>query len=107
MSVEVVTSSEAQCLETLGEPACMRLLGLGEGLEPLGDLLEPFTAGRLGEAGVHLRELVGLAVDGGLEVLLRGADGETGHRIARLLQEIEMPEGMSRLGLRGVAEQPT
>src|SRR5437016_620729 len=107
MSVEWLTSSEAQGLEPLREPPRMGLLGFGERLEPFGNLLEALAAGRLAEARVHLGELVGLTVDGGLEVLLRRTDRQTGHGVARLLQEIEMPERVSRLGLGRVAEQAT
>src|SRR6059036_1882516 len=98
--------SLAQGLETLGEAAGVRLLGLGERLEPLRDLLEALAACGLREARVHLRELVGLALDRRLEVQLRGADRHVGHRVAHLLQEVQVPEGVAGLGLRGVAEEP-
>src|SRR5262245_50491212 len=102
-----VTSPETQRLETLREPPRVRLLRLGEGLEPLRDLLESLAASRLREAGVHFRELVRLAVDRGLEVLLGRANRQPGHRIAGFLQEIEVPERVSGLGLGGVAKQAT
>src|SRR5947208_1897755 len=105
MSVAPVTSPETQGLQTLREPPRMRLLGLGEGLEPLRDLLESLATGRLGEARVHLGELVRLAVDRGLEVLLGRADRQSGHGIPRFLQEVEVPEGVSGLGFRGVAKE--
>src|SRR2546426_8423387 len=98
--------SLAQGLETLGEAAGVRLLGLGERLEPLRDLLEALAACGLREARVHLRELVGLALDRRLEVQLGRADRYVGHRVAHLLQEVQVPEGVARLGLRGVAEEP-
>src|SRR5213593_4654210 len=98
--------SLSQSLETLGEAAGVRLLGLGERLEPLRDLLETLAARALREARVHLRELVGLALDRRLEVQLRGADRHVGHRVADLLQEVEVPERVAGLGLRGVAEEP-
>src|SRR5437870_13452098 len=82
MSVEPVTSSETQRLESLREPPRVGLLGLGERLEPLGNLLEAFAACGLREARVHLRELVGLPLDGGLEVLLGGADRHPRPRVA-------------------------
>src|SRR6266852_4771682 len=88
MSAETVTSSEVQRLESLREAAGVRLLGLGERLEPLRDLVEALRSRRLREAGVHLGELVGLALDGGLEVLLRAADRHAGARVADLLQEV-------------------
>src|SRR4051812_37128908 len=46
-------------LEALREAAGMALLGPGQGLQPLGDLLETLLAGGLGEARVHLGVLVG------------------------------------------------
>src|SRR5438132_13374004 len=98
--------SLAQGLETLGEAAGVRLLGLGERLEPLRNLLEALAACGLREARIHLRELVGLALDRRLEVQLRGADRHVGHRVAHLLQEVQVPEGVAGLGLRGVAEEP-
>src|SRR5436309_4589575 len=98
--------SLAQGLETLGEAAGVRLLGLGERLEPLRDLREALAARGLREARVHLGELVGLALDRRLQVLVGRADRRVGHRVADLLQEVEVPEGVAGLGLRGVAEEP-
>src|SRR2546428_2699111 len=98
--------SLAQGLETLGEAAGVRLLGLGERLEPLRNLLEALAACGLREARIHLRELVGLALDRRLEVQLGGADRYVSHRVAHLLQEVQVPEGVAGLGLRGVAEEP-
>src|SRR4030081_3077112 len=37
--------SSVQTVERPLEPAGMRFLGLGEGFEPVGDLVEPFVAG--------------------------------------------------------------
>src|SRR5579859_2234464 len=56
--------------ERLGEAAGVRLLGLRERLQPLGDVVVALFAGLLRHAGVHRLVLVGLAVDGGLQVLL-------------------------------------
>src|SRR5438094_957462 len=61
-------------LQPLRETASMRLLRLGERLEPLGDLAEAFVAGRSREPWVHLRVLVRLAGDCRGKVLLRVAD---------------------------------
>src|SRR5437773_7141299 len=105
MSVAPVTSPETQGLQTLREPPRMRLLGLGEGLEPLRDLLESLATGRLGEARVHLGELVRLAVDRGLEVLLCRADRQPGHGVPRFRHEVEGTDGGSGPVLRGVAKQ--
>jgi hypothetical protein len=83
----------------------VRLLRLGQGLEPLRQLGIPFLAGGLGHAGIHLGVLVGLARHRGLEILLRLADGLAGGRVTDLLEEVEMPEGMARLRVGGVLEQ--
>jgi len=64
-----------------------------------------YFARRLRKARVHLRVLVGLAFDGRLEVLLGVADRHIGHRVADLLEEIEMTKRMAGLGFRGIAEQ--
>src|SRR6185369_11750561 len=98
--------SATERLETLRETTGMGFLGLRQRLEPLGDLLEPLVARRLGEARVHLRELVRLASDRGLEVLVRRADRLARRRVADLLQEVEVPERVPRLGLGGIAEEP-
>src|SRR5258706_16243786 len=101
----VVLRSAAERLQALGEATCVRLLGLGQGLEPLGDLVEAFFPRRLREARVHLGELVGLTRDGRLEVLVGRADRLTRGRVADFLQEVHVPEGVSGLGLRGVAKE--
>src|SRR5881296_2200486 len=77
-------------LEALVEPAGVRLFRLGERLEPLGELGKALLARRLGHDRVHLRVLVRLTGDGGLEVLLGLADRLVRHRIADLLQEVEV-----------------
>src|SRR6516162_2058760 len=95
----------ADALETLVEPAGVALLGAGEGLEPFGYLGEALVARRTGEAGVHLGVLVGLAVDGGAEVVLGGAHRLIGHRIAGRGEEVEVPEGVAGLALGDGPEQ--
>src|SRR5438045_703144 len=64
----------ADGLEALREAAGVALLRPRERLEPFGDLLEALVARRLGEARVHLGVLVGLALDGGVEVVGGGTD---------------------------------
>src|SRR5438045_3796363 len=54
---------ERHRLERLLEAAGVRALGLGERLEPVGDLLEALVARRLGVARVHRRVLERLAGD--------------------------------------------
>src|SRR5436190_435939 len=92
-------------LEALVEAPGVRLLGLGERLEPLGELGEAFVARRLRHARVHLGVLVGLASHGGLQIFLGLADRLSGHGIADLLQEVEVAEGVPGLGVGGVLEE--
>src|SRR4051812_45011056 len=94
-----------QPVEALLEPAGVRALGAGQGLEPLRDLLEALLAGGLREAGVHRRVLVGLAGDRRLEVLGGIAERLAGRGIADALQVIEVAVRVAGLALGGVAEQ--
>src|SRR5437763_9648153 len=100
-----VGGSGLQVLDALGEAAGVALLGPGQRLEPLGDLVEALVAGGAGEARIHLGVLVGLALDGRLEVVLGGADRHTGDRVADLGEEVEVPEGMAGLALGDRAEE--
>src|SRR3990172_467359 len=86
-------------VEALLEAARVGLLGARQGLEPLGDLLEALLARGPGEARVHLGVLVGLAGDGGLEVLAGVADRLARGRTAHLLEEVEVAVGVARLPL--------
>lgn len=52
-------------LETIG----MRALGLGQGLEPIGNLVKIFVARRLGHPRVHIGVLVGLTGNCGGQVV--------------------------------------
>src|SRR5229473_778892 len=57
-------------VERLLEAAGMRLPGLGERLEPVGDLVEAFLAGGAGHARIHVGVFVGLAGERVLQILL-------------------------------------
>ena len=85
----------------------MAALGLGQGLEPLRDLGVSLFARGAGHARVHLRVLVGLAFDGGLEVLPGVAEGHVGSGIADRLQEVHVAEGVAGLRFRRVTEEAT
>ena len=78
----------------------MRTLGLGQGLEPIGNLVETFFPSRLGHTRIHVGVLMGLAGDGGLEVFRSGADGQTGGGIADFFQVFQMAVGMAGFTLR-------
>ena len=95
----------AEWLETLREATGMALLGPGQRLEPFTDGVEALVAGSAGEAGVHLGVLVGLTLDGRAEVVLGGADGEVGHRVAGIGEEVEVPERMAGLAFRNGTEE--
>src|SRR5260370_19709174 len=94
-----------QIIKPLLKAAGVRLLGAGERLEPLRDLRKVFLPGGASKAGIHLRVLVGLPFDGGLQVGVGCPHRETRHRVSRFLQEIQMPERVPRLGLGRVAEE--
>src|SRR5690349_5966563 len=89
-------------VQALGEAAGVRLLGLGQRLEPLRELLKALVTRGLRHARIHLRVLVRLARDGCLEVLLRLADGLARGGITDFLEEVQVPEGVPRLRVRGV-----
>src|SRR5208337_3394626 len=74
-------SAGLQVIQRLLEAIRVRPFRLGEGLEPIGDLVEAFLSGALRHARVHIRVLVGLAGDGRLAILCGGADRQTGGRI--------------------------
>src|SRR5690349_2425774 len=95
-----------QRLEGLGVAVGVGALGLGQRLEPVGDLVEAFFAGLLGHARVHVGVLVGLAGHGGLQVEAAVADGQAGGRIARsVLQEFEVAMRVAGFAFGGGAEQ--
>src|SRR5437667_4908435 len=88
-------------LERPLEPAGMRLLGLGEGLEPVGDLVEALLAGGARHAGVHVGVFVRLAGDRREQVIGGVADRLAGRRVADLLEIFEMAMGVAGLAPRG------
>src|SRR5687768_12083541 len=91
--------------QALVEAPGVRLLGLGERLEPLGELGEALVPRRLRHARVHLGVLVRLTSHGRLEIQLGLADRFARRRIADLLQEVEVAERVAGLGVRGVLEE--
>ena len=82
----------------------MGTLSLGQGLEPVGDFVEAFFARIAGHAGVHVGVLVGLAGDGGLEVVLGAADRQAGSRVAGFFEVLEVAVGMAGFAFGGGAE---
>src|SRR5579862_9147228 len=93
-------TSLAEGVEALGEAPGVALLGPRQRLEPLRHVLEPLVAGGLGEAGVHLGVLVGLAGDGRPEIVRGGAHRLARHRVSHLLEEVEVAEGVAGLAFR-------
>src|SRR5262245_3819516 len=92
-------------LEALIEASGVRLLSLGERLEPLRQLVEAFGPRGLGHARVHLGVFVGLAGDRRLKVLLGLPDRLTGGGVADFLQQVEVAERVTGLRVGGVLEE--
>src|ERR1700748_1787305 len=90
-------------IQRLLEAAGMGLLGLGQGLEPVGDFVKAFRTRGLGHARIHVGIFVGLARDGGLQIGVGAADGLAGRRIADLLQIFQMAVGVTGLAFGGGA----
>src|SRR4030065_1018333 len=70
----------AERVQRLLEAVGGRAVGLGQGLEPVGDLREPLVAAGLAPAPVHVGVLVGLAGDRRLQVVGGRADRQGGGR---------------------------
>src|SRR5205823_9542064 len=99
------TTRSGDRLERSLKTTGVTLLGAGERLEPLRDLLEAFVASGPREAGVHLGVLVRLAGDRGFEVVRAAADRDVGHGVADLGEEVEVPERMAGLAFGDGAEE--
>src|SRR5688572_7328152 len=82
----------------------MRTLGLGERLEPVGDLGKTLFARLLRHARIHVAVFVRLASDCRLEIVLRFTDGQTRSRIANRLEVFEMAMRVARFALGGRTE---
>ena len=82
----------------------MRALGLRQRLEPIGDLVMTFLAGRAGHARIHVGVFVRLTRDSSGEVVGGGADRQTGRGIARFLQVFQMAVRVAGFAFRGGAE---
>src|SRR5690348_1464080 len=80
----------AERVERLLETVRVRTLRLRERFEPVGDFLEAFAASGLRHARVHVRVLVRLARDRGLQIVARLADRQARGRIADGLEVLEV-----------------
>src|SRR5688572_12733344 len=98
------SGGSADVVEQSLEAPGVRLLGLGERLEPIGDLHEALLACRLGEPRVHVGVLVGFPGDRRLEVLHRVADRKVRRGIADRLQIVEVAVSVARLAFCRLAE---
>ena len=94
----------AQRVQGLLEAVGVRTLGLGQGLEPVGDFVETFVTCDLGHARVHVGVLVGFAGDGGLQVVGGGAERQAGGGIAALFQVFQMAVRMAGFAFGGGTE---
>src|SRR5690606_18353678 len=102
--VESVERSGVETVQRLLEAIGVGPLGLGQGLEPVGDLVEALVAGGFRHARVHVGVLVGLAGDGRLEVIGSAADGQARRRVAGLLEVFEVAVRVAGLTLGGGAK---
>jgi len=82
----------------------MRALGLRQRLEPIRNLGEALVTGGLRHARIHVRVLVSLTGNRGLEIELRLANGQTRGRIAYHFEVLEMPVCVPGLAFRRRAE---
>ena len=80
------------------------LLGLGERLEPLGNLVETFLACRPGHARIHIGVFVRFAGNCGPQIIRSRSDRLAGGRIAYFLEVFEMTVSMPGLAFGGRAE---
>ena len=69
MARRLADASGVQGIERLLEPPGMRTLGLGQRLEPVGDLVEAFFTGGARHTGIHVGIFVRLAGDGSLQIV--------------------------------------
>src|SRR6185503_14922054 len=83
----------------------MRLPGLGERLEPIGDLVEAFLASGACHAWIDVGVFVGLAGDRVLEIVAGPADRLADREIAHFLEIFEMAMRVPGLALGDRAEQ--
>ena len=79
----------------------MGFFSLGQSLKPVGDFIEALFPGAFRHTGIHIGVFVGLTGDRRLQVLVGGADGLTGRRIACLFEKFEVAVGMAGLAFRG------
>ena len=84
-------------VEGLLEAIRVRTLGLGQRLEPVGDLGETFFARLLRHARIHVAVFVRLAGDRRLEIRLGLADRQSRGRITHRLEILEVAVRMARL----------
>src|ERR1700756_3602289 len=90
--------------ERLLEAPGIRLPGLGERLEPVGNPVEAFLAGHARHARIHVGVFVGLAGDRGLEDVAGRTDRLAGRWVAHFLEIFEMAVRMAGLALGSRAE---
>src|SRR6185312_10391767 len=80
----------AEGVERLLEASGVALLGFGQGLEPIGDLVETFLAGRPRHTRIHVGVFVGFAGDRGNQVLVRRPNRLARRGVADHFEEFEM-----------------
>src|SRR5215212_3277386 len=93
-----------QRVEGALEAAGLRLFGLRQGLEPIGDLIEALLAGGARHARIHVGVFVRLAGDRGLQVVAGAADRLSGRRVADFLEKFEVAMRVAGLAFGGRAK---
>ena len=88
-------------VQRLLEAAGVAALGFRQSLEPVGDLVEALVAGGPGHARIHVGVFVGLAGDGGFQVVLGVADRLAGRRVAGLFEISQMAVGVAGFAFGG------
>src|SRR6185437_5986463 len=82
-------------VERLLEPIGVRAFGLRQCFEPVGDFVEAFAARGLRHARVHVRVLVRLAGNCGLQIVAARAHRKIGCGVADRGEIVEVPMGMA------------
>src|SRR5690606_30161778 len=97
--------SGVELVQRLLEAVGVAAFGLGEGFEPVGNLVEALVPGGFRHAGVHVGVLVCLAGDGRVVVVGGGDYGVAGGGISHRLQVCQLAVGVAGLTFGGGADR--
>jgi len=79
----------------------MGFFGLDQRLEPIRDFIKAFFAGGFHHFGIHFREFIRFTGDGGLQILIGVADGQSGDRVAHMFKKLQVSMGVPGLAFGG------